>query len=146
MRRSEASLALVRRIGVDGSRWLALWNVRWDAFHLVGGHRRPDEGFRDCLVREIYEELGLRDGLDCRVEPVPQAHLAYTAWSNHARAETDYTMELYTVTLEDRAEPILGDNPAVRWLTESEIQYERCRDGRPVSPTMGFLIAKAGIE
>jgi 8-oxo-dGTP pyrophosphatase MutT (NUDIX family) len=145
MRRSEAALAVIRRPFEGGSRWLAIWNVKWDAFHFVGGHRRPDEAFNDCLVREIFEELALRDGIDCHVEPTPMAHLVYTAWSNHARADTDYSMELFDVTLEEQAEPSLRANPAVRWLTDDEIRFERCRDGRPVSPTMGFLIAKAGL-
>jgi 8-oxo-dGTP pyrophosphatase MutT (NUDIX family) len=146
MRKSEASLAVIRCPRETGSRWMALWNVKWDAFHFVGGHRRPGESFRDCLVREIFEELGLRDGIDCHVAPTPLAHLAYTAWSNHARADTDYKMELFAVTLEERAVPALRANPAVRWLTDDEIRFERSRDGRPLSPTMGFLIAKAGLS
>jgi 8-oxo-dGTP pyrophosphatase MutT (NUDIX family) len=145
MRKSEASLAVIRRPRDGGSRWLALWNVKWDAFHFVGGHRHPGETYRDCMVREILEETGLRDGIDCHVEPGPLAHLDYTAWSNHARADTEYTMELFAVDLDEHAERALEGNPSVRWLTDDEIRSERCRDGRPVSPTMGFLIARAEI-
>jgi 8-oxo-dGTP pyrophosphatase MutT (NUDIX family) len=145
MRKSEAALAVIRRPRDGGSRWLALWNAKWDAFHFVGGHRRPGESFRECLVREVAEELGLRDGIDCRVAPTPMAHLDYTAWSSHARANTEYTMELFAVELVEDAERALEGHASVRWLSDDEIRSGRCRDGRPVSPTMGFLIAKAGI-
>jgi 8-oxo-dGTP pyrophosphatase MutT (NUDIX family) len=145
MRRSEASLAVIRRPADRGWSWLSLWNAKWDAFHFVGGHRHPDETYRDCLVREALEELGLRDGIDCHVAPNPLAHLDYTAWSNRARAETEYAMELFAVDLDERAEASLRNNPAVRWLSDDEIRLGRCGDGRPVSSTMGWLIAKAGL-
>jgi 8-oxo-dGTP pyrophosphatase MutT (NUDIX family) len=145
MRKSEAALAVIRRARDSGSRWLALWNAKWDAFHFVGGHRHPGETFRECMVREISEELGLRDGTDCRVEPAPLAHLDYTAWSNHARVDTEYAMELFAVELFEHAERSLDSNPSVRWLTDDEIRLERCQDGRPVSPTMGFLLARAEL-
>ena len=141
MRTSEASLAVIR----DGPRWLALWNVKWDAFHFVGGHRLPGETYRDGLVRELLEEVNLVDGPDCVVALHPIAHLDYTAWSNHARADTAYSIELFAVDLPEAARIALEANPAARWLTDDEIRFERCRDGRPVSPTMGFLIAKAGL-
>jgi 8-oxo-dGTP pyrophosphatase MutT (NUDIX family) len=145
MRRSEAALAVIRRPSDGGSRWLALWNAKWAAFHFVGGHRRPDESYRDCLIREIFEELGLREGGDCVVDPTPLAHLDYTAWSKHALAETRYEMELFAVVLDKHAEQSLYGNPSVRWLSDDEIRSERCKDGRPVSSTMGFLLARAEL-
>ena len=64
MRLSEAAVALIRREQDGRTFWLARWNRNWRAYHLVGGHRRPGESFRDCLVREIAEELHLREGTD----------------------------------------------------------------------------------
>jgi 8-oxo-dGTP pyrophosphatase MutT (NUDIX family) len=145
MRRSEASLAVIRGRRDGQPRRLALWNEKWAAFHLVGGHRRPDETYLACMTREIFEELGLRDGPDCRVEPTPLAHLDYTAWSDHARVDTEYAMELFAVELSEDAERSLVGNPWARWLGDDEIRSGRCHDGRPVSPTMGLLLARAGL-
>jgi hypothetical protein len=57
MRRSEAGVALIRD-NVDGgqTRRLARWNTRWQVFHFVAGHRRPEESIRTGLVREVAEE------------------------------------------------------------------------------------------
>ena len=60
MRQSLAALAIVEQPG-DPPRWLVQWNERWQAYSLVGGHKRDDESFRDCLRREVAEELGLQD-------------------------------------------------------------------------------------
>jgi 8-oxo-dGTP pyrophosphatase MutT (NUDIX family) len=145
MRRSEAAVALIRR-GRDGrTLWLARWNPRWRAYHLVAGHRHPGETFRDCLVREILEELGLREGADYAVAVGPPRRLEYTAWSDSARAETRYTMELFDVELADeQARQRVDADSRNRWLSEDEIRSRRCLDGEAVSATMGLLLSKVG--
>jgi len=136
MRTSTAAFAVLRRRREGRTEWLAQWNPRWHAYNLVGGHQRPDETFRQCLVREVGEELGLQADTDCRVAPEPLAHLEYTAWSASAGAETAYTMELFAVELlTPRAEERVADAAANRWLSEGEIRAGRGADGRPVSPT-----------
>jgi hypothetical protein len=67
--------AVFRRASAGGPGWLTRWNDKWRAFHLVGGHRRADESFRYCCVREVAEELGLGEGADFRVGERPLARL-----------------------------------------------------------------------
>ena len=62
MRQSIAAFAVIRRDERGQTLWLAQWNPKWGAYHFVGGHKRPEETFRECLVREIGEELHLCEG------------------------------------------------------------------------------------
>jgi 8-oxo-dGTP pyrophosphatase MutT (NUDIX family) len=141
MRRSEAALALIHREEGGPTHWLAQWNERWQAYSLLGGHRRPDETFRQCLLRELGEELGLRDESGYTVADRPLAHLEYTAWSASADAETDYTIQLFEVALAAPARAIVDADPRNRWLSAAEITCGRAADGRPVSPTVERLLA-----
>jgi 8-oxo-dGTP pyrophosphatase MutT (NUDIX family) len=145
MRRSEAAVALIRRERDGRTLWLARWNPRWRAYHLVAGHRHADETFRDCLVREITEELGLREGADYSVAPGSTRRLEYTAWSVGAGAETRYTMELFDVELaDDHARQRVDADAQNRWLSEAEIRSRQCLDGEAVSTTMELLLSKVG--
>ncbi|NIY14612.1 MAG: NUDIX domain-containing protein, partial [Nitrospinaceae bacterium] len=64
MRSSEGALAWITRDGAMGQEWLTRWNRKWNNRSLIGGHREDGESFRDCLVREILEETGIREGED----------------------------------------------------------------------------------
>jgi 8-oxo-dGTP pyrophosphatase MutT (NUDIX family) len=140
MRRSIAALALIERDRNGRNEWLAQWNSHWQRFHLVGGHKRGEESFRECVIREIEEELGLRDGVEISVAARPKAHLEFVAW---AQTETAYTMELFEARFRGLAAcEKVEANPQNRWLSEAEIRAGRCADGRPVSPTMRQLLAE----
>jgi 8-oxo-dGTP pyrophosphatase MutT (NUDIX family) len=140
MRRSEAAVAMIRRVQDGQTLWLAQWNPKWRAYHFVGGHRRPEESFRECLTREVGEELGLGEGVDYQVSPAPPIHLEFTDFSQSTRTETDYIMELFGLELYSRANPTVEGNPENCWLTEAEIEAGRTNDGRPVSTTMRRLL------
>ncbi len=146
-RRSRAAMALVSDWRGAERFWLARWNENWKAFHLVGGHLLPGETFRNALAREMTEELGLRNLVDSIVSPEPKAHLEYTADSRSAGVATRYETELFEVWILGEARRSLDRDPSVRWLGESEILLGRCDepDGRPVSPTMRFLLEKVGL-
>ena len=147
MRRSEAAVALIRREVESSTRWLAQWNEGWEAFSFVGGHKRDNESFRECMVREIQEELGLRDGADVLVPSAAVLHLEYTAFSRRAGAETDDVMELFEVALVgDQSMAAIAGNLANRWLSEPEIMACRCHDGRPVSETPRRFLNSLGWD
>lgn len=146
MRESIAAVALIRR-EQDGQRyWLAQWNRHWQRYHFVGGHKRPEESFRECVVREVSEELGLRDSTDFRAAAEPLARVEYTAWSESAAQETHYTMELFDVELAgDTAWQTVDGDSRNRWLTETEIRAQRCADGQPASESMVRLLTTAKL-
>lgn len=147
MRTSIASIALIQRHAAGQPLWLAQWNEGWQAYNFVGGHKHDDESFRECLVREIAEELDLRDAVDVQVSAARRQRLEYTARSQRNGEETRYTIELFDVALVgDRPLDAINANPANRWLTEAEIESGRCHDGRPVSPTTKrFLYSQPGM-
>jgi hypothetical protein len=64
MRRSEAAVALIRSDRDGQTLWLAQWNPRWGAYH---------------FVREVTEELGLREEVDFHAAPERSVHLEYSA-------------------------------------------------------------------
>jgi 8-oxo-dGTP pyrophosphatase MutT (NUDIX family) len=149
MRRSVAAAALIRSDENGRTLWLAQWNPRWRGYHLVGGHKRPEETFRECLVREIGEELGLVEDEEFVVAAEPTARLEFTAWSEGAREETSYAMELFAVALRGPAREKIDAHSANRWLDEGEIRRGRAADGKAVSPTMHRLLAEirpGGLE
>jgi hypothetical protein len=146
MRTSVAAFALFRRASLAGFvEYLAQWNEGWHAFHLVGGHKRENESFRDCCVREVFEELGLVEGRDVRVAPERRCHLRYVHWSERAQADTDYTVELFDAELLSPAAASVECDANNRWLTESAVRAGRCRDGRAVSATMLRILTLAGL-
>jgi len=142
MRQSTAAAALIRREHNGQILWLARWSRSWRRFHLVGGHKRLEETFRECLAREISEELGLAEGADYEMAAEPTTHLEFTAWSEGAKEETAYTTELFEVDLHNPAREKLDAEPAIRWLSEADIRAGRCTDGKPISQTMQLILAK----
>ena len=143
MRRSVAAAALIRQEQGDEVLWLARWSGSWHRYHLVGGHKRPEESFRECLVREIGEELGLEEHRDFTMAAEPVTHLEFVAWSEGAQEETAYTTELFEVQLHDGPTRAKVDaKPENRWLSEAEIRRGQSADGKPVSDTMKLLLSK----
>jgi hypothetical protein len=142
LRRSIAAAALIRQHRHEGEVvYLTRWNRYWKAFHLVAGHKWPDESFRAALVRELGEELGLEEGTDFAVPPGPLARLEYEAWSERARAPTAYVTEVFEVALSGpRALAKVAADPENRWLTEAEIRAGSSADGRRVSPTAWLIL------
>jgi 8-oxo-dGTP pyrophosphatase MutT (NUDIX family) len=140
MRQSQAAIAVIRQEQEGRSLWLAQWNPNWGAFHFVSGHRRPEESFRECVVREIEEELELREGDHYRVVTAKPIHLDYVDFSLRAQTETRYIMELFNVELRPSAGPLVEANSDNLWLSVPEIHAGRTSDGRPVSATMKRLL------
>lgn len=145
MRRSLAALALIRHQDESGRTcWLVQWHAKWNAYALVGGHKRSDETFRQCLIREVTEELQLTVDIDFAVAPEPLAQLEYTAWSHSAGQDTQYTIELFDVELTAAARRKVDADPINRWLTEAEIRDQRTTDDNPVSETVGVMLNQVG--
>ncbi len=143
MRKSIAAAALIRERLEGRLVWLTQWSRSWHCYHLVGGHKKDDESFRDCLVREIHEELGLKEHQDYDMAAEPTAHLEFTAWSERANQETAYTTELFEVRLHSGAARDKVDADADnRWLSEPEITAGQCTDGKPISATMKLLLSR----
>ena len=149
MRVSEAGLALIRRVGADGSaEYLTQWSARWARFSLVGGHVEPGESFRECCVREVAEELELVAGVGFRVAPEAVGPVCeYRAVSGSAGVETLYRVQLFAtelLTLEAHAK--VNADPANRWLTEPEIRrHLTSADRRPVAAQVETVFVKSGV-
>jgi 8-oxo-dGTP pyrophosphatase MutT (NUDIX family) len=139
MRQSEAAVAVIRLVRDGQTHLLAQWNAKWGAFNFIAGHRRPDETFRECLVREIAEELHLGEGPDYRVSADLPIHLEFVDFSERTQTQTRYIMELFNVELCLGACTQVESNSANRWLSAAEIEAGQTRDGRTVSATMKRL-------
>ena len=80
MRQSQATVALIRPVHDGQNLWLAQWNPKWRQFHFVSAHRRPDETFRECLVREIAEELELGEERTSRFRATKSVPISQASW------------------------------------------------------------------
>jgi len=146
MRTSEGAFAYITEPGPAGAlSYLVQWNPGWKAFSFVGGRVEPPETFRDCCVREIAEELGLREHVEYDVAVEPLAHLEYTSYSESAKQETAYVFELYPTRLTPAALARVANDPANLWVGGAEIRAGRSRDGRPISRTVATVLGKAGL-
>jgi 8-oxo-dGTP pyrophosphatase MutT (NUDIX family) len=145
MRHSVAAIALIRRQESGRTLWLAQWNKNWKAYAFVGGHKRLEESFRECVIREVAEELRLAPGEQFTAAAEPLAHLEYTAWSQSAQEETQYTMELFKVELTDSARCGVDAESINCWLSEEEIRKQQTKNGQPVSSTVQLILEKAGL-
>lgn len=145
LRQSIAAVALICRCQGDRVLWLARWNRGWNCFHFVGGHKKDNETFRQCLHREFQEELGLDEGRDFTMAQAPRATMKFEGWSQNSQSQTAYTMAVFDVSLlNSPAVAKLNGDDRVRWLALEEIRKGLCGDGRPVSPTMGRLLSQCG--
>jgi 8-oxo-dGTP pyrophosphatase MutT (NUDIX family) len=140
LRQSVAAFALIRRDKRGLTLWLAQWNPHWQCHNFVGGHKRDDEPFRECVVREVAEELRLQEGRDFIVAREPMVRLEYTDWSESAQEETEYTVELFEVRLPDSARRLVDANPDNCWISAAEIRRGHTTAGRRISATVKRLL------
>ena len=146
MRRSLAGLALIRREASGHTGYLVQWNANWQRFSLVGGNKHDDESFRECLIRELFEELGLHVESDLQVSDQPIARAEYTCWSESAKQHTRYELELFDITVfTPVAMQQINDNRLNRWVSIEEIGHSRCDDGRPIDGSVERLLQQAGL-
>ncbi len=97
--------------------------------------------FRDCLVREVGEELGLALGEDYRLTDQPPVRLEFDAFSESRWQQTSYVAEVFSVELTGHAALAKIDaNNDNRWVSLSEMLAGRCNDGTRVSPTVVRIV------
>jgi 8-oxo-dGTP pyrophosphatase MutT (NUDIX family) len=137
MRTSRASLAYICRRWNNQTQVLTQWSQSWRAFSLIGGHKLPRESYRDCLVREIAEELGLDAQRDYYAAARHVACLEFIAWSQSARLMTAYKLVIYSIgLLRSNVYTHVANDPNNRWLFRDEILEGATKDGCQISPTV----------
>jgi ADP-ribose pyrophosphatase YjhB (NUDIX family) len=153
MRNSEAALAWIIRVSANGTtQVLTQWSATWQAFSLIGGHREPNESFRECCIREIEEELQLCYPNDFLVSEEPICPpIQYVGFSKRARQKTQYYHIIF------RAYTRLGDAflnqsdmATNRWVSFEEIQRKRTQDDLLISEqvfhALQALESSCGLE
>ena len=94
MRKSIGAMALIEKSHYGEVLWLTQWNGHWNRYNLIAGHCEKDEAFRDCIKRELEEELGITQN-QFRVVDKPLERLKYTGYSESHGEDTEYTLEVY---------------------------------------------------
>lgn len=144
LRTSEGGIALIERTVNGEKQWLAQWNETWKAFFFVGGHRESNETFRECVVREIREELELEPS-ELTVSDSPTQRLEYIATSHGAKVPTAYTMEVFATQLAPAVELGIDSISKNAWLTEKDIRGLTAGGVRPISVTMLVILGMLGV-
>lgn len=143
MRTASAAFALFRRVGPAGRvEYLAQWNRHWVAFNLVGGKLDDGESFRDACAREVAEELGLLDGLDCVTAKEALCRVREVRHSERHRVDTAYTIEVFAAEFLGDAAAFVATDGDNRWLDADEVAAGVCRDGRAVSDLLRQVVAR----
>lgn len=146
MRRTSAAFAWIDHLSTSGMLYLCQWNRKWQAFNLIGGHQEPGETARQCVVREIAEELGLADSEDIAVAGEPLARIEFTAWSVPLGEWTAYDMTAFAATIASPAALArVGENAENRWLSAAELTTGRTDDDRAVSEVATRFAAAIGL-
>ena len=101
------------------------------------------ETFRECVIREIEEELGL-SARECPVASSPAHHLEYRAVSHSANELTNYTMELFEAHSTPDGQKKIARNTSNKWL-DTEIRRFEAYDGRAVSVSMMVILGLANL-
>lgn len=141
-RRSAAGLALISSERAGVRRWLARWNVAWNRFSLVGGHKRAPESFRECVSREVQEELGLKAESDFVLASNPMCRLEFNDWSERAQERTSYIWQVFAVKLVTAAaQRAVDSQPKTAWLTEQEIRDHKTRHGKHISERIALVLS-----
>ena len=133
MRESRGALARIARQHDGETQWFVRWNRKWESFALIGGHVESGETYRECLLREIEEEIGLNEP-DVAASEHATTELSYAAFSKRAKAETQYTLLLFDVDIAVATTArLVAEDERLRWVSLSEIHAEKTQDGKGIS-------------
>ena len=132
---SEGGIALITREVNGETQYLAQWNDKWKAFFFVGGHREKGESFRECVIREVCEELELREE-DFQVSKMLIRKQKYLAISKRTEALTSYEHEMFAVDIKKTLPPVSKN----LWLSRNEVLNGEANDGRAISQTTSTLV------
>ena len=131
MRKSEAGLALITRVNSrQETEYLAMWNDKWNAYSLIGGHVEDGETFRQACLREIVEEIEC-DQTEIKVSAYSYATLRFREYSSAARQETDYHWQAFVALASEEALARLPENCV--WVSVNQIRAGRTADGKPIA-------------
>lgn len=146
MRESRGALARIARQAEGQTQWLVRWNHKWESFSLIGGHLEQDETYRECLLREIEEEIGLtEDALVASGDPAVE--LSYVAFSKRANADTQYVLLLYDVDIpECTTDALVASDERLRWVSLSEIRDGCTADGKAVADVVKRFYAVTAVD
>ena len=111
-------------VASDDDLYAVVYSPRREEWSVPGGWREPGETVRECAVREVWEETGLR--LDMRaLEPV--GHERITPVSQGRGPEHGGLMQLFRTTVPGGSELVAALDDAVDpcWLTAAQFG-ERC--------------------
>ena len=149
LRRAEAAFAMfTRRNSRNEREMLAQWNLPWQRYSLIGGRREVGESFRECCVREIEEELGLRSGVDFQVAAESLGpRCEYRAYSLRQSVETYYVFEVFIATIESASSlALVARDERNRWLTDHEVRLGATEDGFAIAEQTGRILRLHATE
>jgi hypothetical protein len=139
------AIALVPRESAEWAHWFCIWSPKQSCYDFVAGQPESDESFRACVQRSVRQKLKLGKS-DFLVANMAQLNMEFATvlpgeCDPHHVAVAFYVVNLYR----SAAREAVAAYPGGRWLSSRELLAGETSDGKPVSPTLTYLLRRSEV-
>ena len=115
------SVALIRRMDGEQTRWLVKWDERYQHWKLVRSERLEAESFREVILREVAWELDLDRKRDFAVSKMPRLCMEYVGSLPERDGDLHIAVAFYMVPIY-RAEALQRlESEEFLWINSEEL-------------------------
>ena len=140
------SIALIRKLGIEGWRWLAKWDERNHYFDFITSECLEGESAREAISREVAWELDVNRGRDILICNMAQSNLNLFEVLPGDHHETALKVAFYNVELyRKQAVQKVNENGELAWLTSQEICDGQTHDKIAMNPKLTYLIQRSQV-
>ncbi|MEL7497829.1 MAG: hypothetical protein AAFN77_09480 [Planctomycetota bacterium] len=140
------AVALVRRHGPSGTKWLGKLNPATNTIRFPIGFADSKETLRDSVIETVAWELGINPKRDILVSRMAQLNFEF---ANSVPAVVDqkpFIASFYNVEIYGRSpRESIGCDPQVRWLSSEEIWTGKSRDGELLDPLIFQMVTRTQV-
>jgi hypothetical protein len=145
MKEHDWSIALIPRAEGEPEHWFCLWRDDQEHYDFVTGEKDSDESLRECMDRAVRESLPLEHN-DFLVSNMAQLNLEFSALLPGYATPQHVGAALFMVHLySKRARQVIESHADGCWLTGKELRSGMALDGRPINPTLQYLLNRSEV-
>jgi hypothetical protein len=140
------SVALIRKLGDQGIRWLGRRNEATGLLKFVIGQPTGAESLREVVTQAVAWEMGLDRKHDFLVSSMAQLNFNFRDSVPAVRGGQPLKVSFYNIEIYRRGVmKNLDDDPRNVWLTSEEIWDGRSEDGQRLDPLVQQLVSQSQV-